>query len=80
MGEFFHFIGEEMRNYISTFYNLWRPADLPCSNPTKVLIKNKDGGACTKADFAQIQGSFIKARLGRNYISVRTPASCAVST
>ena len=42
-----------------------RPADLPCSNPTKILIKKKDGGVCTKADFALIQRSFIRARLDR---------------
>ena len=41
-----------------------RPTDLLCSNPSKILIKKKEGGACTKADFAQIQPSFIRARLG----------------
>ena len=63
---------------VDTFTNRWRcpvlgvprsthgrrPADHPCCNLTKILIKKKDGGACSKADFALVQRSFIMARLG----------------
>jgi len=40
-----------------------KPVDLPCSSPSKILVTKKDGGACSKADFANIQQSFIKTRL-----------------